>query len=796
MSTFENIRIVRNATLFVCGALSLSGCLESVENSAADQSAFVGEAANRAPEISGTPRTGVVANQSYSFEPQASDADDDALTFSVAGLPGWATFNGSTGRLSGTPSDADIGVYSNIRVSVSDGAATAALAPFSLTVSAVDAPNSPPIISGTPRTDVNAGSLYLFVPTTTDVDNDALTYAVSRLPIWARFNDSTGRLSGTPAVADIGSYSNISISVTDGEFTAMLPEFSITVSAATAPNSPPAISGTPSTDVDANSVYSFTPTATDPDGDSMSFAVSGLPGWANFNDLTGRISGTPGDADIGVYSNIQVSVTDGSATAELAPFSISVNSVVVSNSRPEISGTPATSVDANSAYAFRPTASDPDGDALAFSISGLPAWANFSGATGRISGTPADADVGVYSDIRVSVSDGSLSADLAPFSIAVNSVAPANNTPPAISGTPPTSIDANSTYSFTPTSSDADGDSLTFSVSGLPGWANFNNATGRVSGTPGDTDVGVYANIRISVSDGSASADLPPFSITVNSVAPTNNTPPAISGTPPISVDANNAYSFTPTSSDADGDSLTFSVSGLPVWANFDNATGRVSGTPGDTDVGVHANIRISVSDGFASADLPPFSITVNAVAVVNTPPVISGSPPSSVEVNSAYSFAPTASDADGDSLTFSVSGLPVWANFDNATGRLSGTPGDADVGVYSNIRISVSDGNATANLASFSITVNAISIGSVTLSWTAPTKNNDDSPLLNLDKYRIYWGTEPGNYPNSVTFDANTTTYVVEDLPFGTYEFVATSINSAGVESAYSSPTVTTVSE
>lgn len=186
--------------------------------------------------------------------------------------------------------------------------------------------------------------------------------------------------------------------------------------------------------------------------------------------------------------------------------------------------------------------------------------------------------------------------------------------------------------------------------------------------------------------------------------------------------------------------------------------------------------------------------LTEEEAISTNHAPSIQGVPNTSVQVGSSYSFDAKASDADGDSLTFSITGLPVWATFSSVTGRISGKPGDADVGVYTDIRISVSDATATANLAPFSITVNTIGLGSVTLNWMAPTENEDGSPLLDLDKYRIYWGAGSGNYPNSVTIDAGTTTYIVENLASGTYEFVATSINSAGIESVRSNPAVKTV--
>ena len=159
--------------------------------------------------------------------------------------------------------------------------------------------------------------------------------------------------------------------------------------------------------------------------------------------------------------------------------------------------------------------------------------------------------------------------------------------------------------------------------------------------------------------------------------------------------------------------------------------------------------------------------------------------------MNNQYNFTPGASDPDGDDLTFSVSGLPGWATFTDSNGRISGTPGDADVNTYSGIRITVTDtSNASDTLGPFSITVNAVSTGSVTLSWTPPTQNEDGSTLEDLDGYKIYWGTRPGNYPNSVTIEnEGLSSYVVDNLAPGTYEFVATSFNDARIESVYSAP-------
>jgi len=107
---------------------------------------------------------------------------------------------------------------------------------------------------------------------------------------------------------------------------------------------------------------------------------------------------------------------------------------------------------------------------------------------------------------------------LAAFSITV-SEAPTANRAPVISGNPTTSAFAGETYVFTPNASDPDGDTLQFSVDNLPSWASFNTSTGALSGSPESADAGTYYDVTISVTDGSLSASLPAFAITVTDVA-------------------------------------------------------------------------------------------------------------------------------------------------------------------------------------------------------------------------------------------------------------------------------------
>jgi hypothetical protein len=332
---------------------------------------------------------------------------------------------------------------------------------------------------------------------------------------------------------------------------------------------------------------------------------------------------------------------------------------------------------------------------------------------------------------------------------------------------------------------------LQFAIQGKPSWAAFDTGTGRLYGTPPAGTSGTFVNIQISVTDGKATSTLPNFSIAVV-VATAPNRPPTISGTPATSVTIGQAYSFQPSAADPDGQSLAFGIANKPNWASFDTTTGRLSGTPAATNAGTFSNIVISVSDGAATATLPAFSITVTAT---NRPPTISGTPATSVTSGQLYSFQPTATDPDGQTLSFGIANMPSWASFSTTTGRLSGTPAATNAGTFSNIVISVSDGSLSATLPAFSIVVSVPSTGSATLSWIAPTQNTDGTPLTNLAGYKVHYGNSATSLTLTVDIPSPAITSAkIEGLTSGTWYFTMSSYTSTGVESAQTQPVSKTI--
>jgi hypothetical protein len=222
--------------------------------------------------------------------------------------------------------------------------------------------------------------------------------------------------------------------------------------------------------------------------------------------------------------------------------------------------------------------------------------------------------------------------------------------------------------------------------------------------------------------------------------------------------------------------------------------TGRVARTL-QTAAVVIALAGCGGDDGEQSAGSLAPSPSPSPSAPSANPPTISGAPPTVTLQTRVYSFRPTASDADGDGLTFGISNRPAWATFNSSTGRLKGTPSPADVGPYNNITITVSDGTRSATLAPFDITVVAVATGSALLSWIPPTENMDGSPLTDLTGYRIYWGAQQGEFANVVTLDTpGLATYAIDQLTPATWHFVVTAVNASGNESRLSNRATKTI--
>lgn len=154
-----------------------------------------------------------------------------------------------------------------------------------------------------------------------------------------------------------------------------------------------------------------------------------------------------------------------------------------------------------------------------------------------------------------------------------------------------------------------------------------------------------------------------------NDTSVKGNDAPAISGIPSESIIVSTAYSFTPLASDANADTLTFSISNKPNWVAFDASTGAVSGVPDNSNVGTTTGIVISVSDGTLSVALPAFSITVAANTTSMDP--LGCNPLTDAELRSAGYEPVRAHGAVGDNINDDTAAIQTAINAANPLRRV-----------------------------------------------------------------------------------------------------------------------------
>jgi hypothetical protein len=221
-----------------------------------------------------------------------------------------------------------------------------------------------------------------------------------------------------------------------------------------------------------------------------------------------------------------------------------------------------------------------------------------------------------------------------------------------------------------------------------------------------------------------------------------------------------------------------------------------LSACGGSSDSGSQNSSTSAAPPATGSAASPASGSSASVTPPSTLDPKIQGIAPTTATAGQPYSFQPQASGGTAP-LSFTIANKPVWASFDAATGKLSGTPSASEVGLYSNIEIAATDGTAVTSLAAFNISVGpaGASSQSTTLSWVPPTANTDGSTLSDLKGFKIHYGSASQSYTETIDLDnAGLTTYVVQNLSAGKYYFTVTAYNSAGIESPLSAEVSTQV--
>ncbi|MEZ4678444.1 MAG: LamG-like jellyroll fold domain-containing protein [Caldilineaceae bacterium] len=281
-------------------------------------------------------------------------------------------------------------------------------------------------------------------------------------------------------------------------------------------------------------------------------------------------------------------------------------------------------------------------------------------------------------------------------------VAAAGNVAPVLDAIPAQSVTQGEMLAFTATASDANRDSLVFSLGDAPAGVTIDSSSGLFAWTPGvDVSAGSYA-ATIIVSDG-VLTDSQDVAITVVEL---NIAPVAVADAYTTDVDSPlvvTAPGVLANDSDVNGDALVAILESTTSNGTLAlNSDGSFNYLPNPGYVGVDS-FTYHVNDGAADSNTATVAITVT---MVNVAPVLDVIPAQSVTQGETLTFVVTASDANGDPLVFSLGAAPAGAAIDSSSGLFVWTPGvDVAAGLYS-ATVIVADGLLTTS-QSVQITVN-----------------------------------------------------------------------------------------
>ncbi|HEX6095152.1 MAG TPA: cadherin domain-containing protein [Thermoanaerobaculia bacterium] len=737
---------------------------------------------NEAPTFTSTATPSVAENSTSVVTVTTNDPEGSAITYSITGGADAADFtiNATTGELSfvappnyEAPVDADANNVYEVVVTASDGTNAPTQ---NITVTVTDV-NEAPVFTSSATPSVAENTTAVVTVTTADQEGDTITYSITGGADMALFsiNSTTGALTfnsapdfDAPADAGANNVYDVVVTASDGTNS---PTQNITVTV-TDVNETPVFTSTATPSIPENTTAVVTVTTTDPEGDTITYSITGGADMALFsiNSATGALSflsapnfEAPADAGANNVYDVVVTASDGTNNPT-QNITVTVTDV---NEAPVFTSTATPSVAENTTAVVTVTTTDQEGNTITYSITGGADAALFSinGATGALTfnappnfEAPADAGANNVYDVVVTASDGT-NAPTQNISVTVTDV----NEAPVFTSSATPSVPENTTAVITVTTSDPEGNTITYSITGGADMALFtiNSSTGALSflsapdyDAPGDAGANNVYDVVVTASDGTNS---PTQAIAVT-VTDTNEAP-VFTSSNAASVAENSTSVLTVTTTDQEGDTIAYSITGGADASLFsiNSTTGALSfnappdfENPTDADANNIYEVTVTASDG---TNAPTQTINVTVTDVNEGPAITSGNTASFDENATGTVLTVAATDPEGDTVTYAITGGADMADLSiNATtGAVTfnaspnfEAPADSDTNNTYVIDVTVSSTGGTAvqtititvndvneapvinvGLGTFNVNENTTSVGTITSSdpdGTSPT--------------------------------------------------------------------------
>jgi hypothetical protein len=695
---------------------------------------------NQVPVVTGptVQSADVTSGTAVALSLEATDADGDSLTYEWVQTPASpaGTFSDATlPNPTWTAPTVTSATSFQLGVAVSDGKGGTTRRSVTVLVRPRPPENRVPVVAaGTPNatpTSVTGSVPVQLSLSATDPDGDTLTYTWSQepaTPVGSFSNLFVSSPSWTSPVVTTPTTFTLKVTITDDRGGSTQAQVEVPVAPPSANNRAPTLTTDPTAsarDINGQQSVNLSVTASDLDGDTLTYTWSQLPSspaGVFSSTSVANPSWTAPSVTVNTSFQFRVTVTDGKGgSVSGTTAQVTVHAPV--NHAPTISQ--AAQADPSSITGSGPVqlsvvAMDTDGDTPIYAWTQMPTspagtFANASSA--NPTWTSPTVSTTTSFTLKVNVSDGRGGSVQSQVDVSVAPPVPQNN-PPVVSAptATPNVLNYQESTALAVTASDPDGDTPTYAWTQTPASpaGTFSSTT---SATPTWTAPRVNTNtqfqLRVTVSDGRGGTNSNTVPVMVNAFA---NTSPTLTAGPSASsttINEQETVNLSVSASDADGDPLTYAWSQTSPASPVGTFSSTSSATPTWTAPDVTASgtytLRVVVSDGQGGSVSGTVNISVQKVnQAPNVGASISG--PSTLLAGNTGTFSISASDPDGDPLTYS------WSQTSPATqGTFVGSSTSSSAQWYSpvvttqtsfTLSVSVTDGQSAPVVRTLTVPV------------------------------------------------------------------------------------------
>ncbi len=643
------------------------------------------------PQITSDPVYGALEDTWYEYQVVAVDPDGGTLTYVLDSGPAGMTLDPNSGLLRWLP-DQTAAQYNPhaVALHVSDPAGHTASQVFEIHV---HSSNVPPTITSTPVTTATEGEIYTYLVTALDIDDDELSFGLVEYPGGMNIHPDTGLITWlVPQTAAATGPHAVTVGVSDG-LELVTQSYEITADAV---NVAPMIFSEPVTEAAVGAAYAYQVLANDLDGDVIDYTLSDAPAGMTVDPNAGLIEWLPAAGQDGPQS-VTVVASDPAGLFDEQAFEIDVAPCA---DAPVFVTDPVTVGRPDVAYDYDVDAETQAGT-VTYALDTAPAGMAIDGASGLITWLPTAGQIGVHDVTVVATRDG-VCPSTQVFEIDVRECAltVTYHQPTLVPGWLAT---------FVP-QVDATCPPVSFELLTNPDGMIINPTTGVVQWI---AEVGPFA-AEVLATDGWGTTQTIALGDEV-----LVETAPRITSTPPFTAQVGVLYTYAVEAEDDENDTLTFSLDAAPLGMTIDSAGGLIEWTPAAWQIGTH-EVIVRVDDGRGWVVTQTYPLTVSLTGS-NHPPEITSTPTFSAAAESEYTYALTASDADGDPVALSLDQAPAGASLDGATDTITWTPTLTQIGSHAFV-VRAEDGQGGWATQSFHVAVSLFGDNTAPRIVSAPT--------------------------------------------------------------------------